>query len=161
VKRVLVTGNAGSGKSTISKQLADSMGVPHFSLDGIVWKEGWKKTPTEERQKRMSELLAQDTWVIDGVSHQIYPAADVIIFLDIPRRICFWQAAKRNRKYLFRSRPELPANCPEILIIPQLIKIIWRFPNRVRPKILAEKSRREGDGTFIHVRKYQDLEHLL
>jgi adenylate kinase family enzyme len=157
MKRVLVTGNAGSGKSTLSKKLADSLGLPYFGMDQIVWKEGWKKASDAEEQEKVAELIARDSWVIDGVSYEVMTAADVVIFLDTSRRVCFWRAAKRNGKYLFKSRPELPANCPEILIIPKLAQIIWRFPERVRPKILTEKTRRNRD-TFIHIRSKADLE---
>jgi adenylate kinase family enzyme len=159
MKRVLVTGNAGSGKSTLGKKVSNALGLPYFGMDQIVWKENWKKTSKEEEKQKVAELIAQEAWVIDGVSYEVMAAADVVIFLDIPRKICFWRAAKRNKRYLFQSRPELPANCPEILIIPQLIKIIWRFPKRVRPKILAEKERRTND--FIHIRSNAELDKYL
>lgn len=157
MKRVLVTGNAGSGKSTLGKSLATSLDLPYFGMDQIVWKENWQKTPEEEERQKVAELIAQEVWLVDGVSHEVMAAADTIVFLDMPRRVCFWRAAKRNSRYLFTSRPGLPANCPEVLIIPRLVKIIWRFPKRVRPKILAEKGRRGDD--FIHIRSKADLEN--
>lgn len=158
--KVLVIGNAGSGKSTTAKRLASTLGIPCHSLDQIVWKEGWQKTPPLERHKKISELTQQETWVIDGVDYEAMKTADTIIFLDIPRRVCFRRVAIRNWKYLFKSRPELPANCPEILIIPRLVKIIWRFPTYVRPKILDEKSKRNQSG-FIHIQNMADLENYL
>jgi len=158
--KILVTGNAGSGKSTLAKKIADAQGLPCYGLDRIVWKPKWEKSSDEEIHKEISKLISQDEWVIDGVSVQVMEAADVIIFLDVPRQVSFWRATKRNYKHLFKSRPGLPENCPEILIIPKLTKIIWRFPKRMRPKILAEKERR-GTG-FIHVRSTNDLPtHLL
>lgn len=158
--KILVTGNAGSGKSTLAKQIADAQDLPCFGLDQIVWKPKWEKSSDDEIRKEISKLISHDDWVIDGVSNQIMEAADVIVFLDVPRRVSFWRATKRNHKYLFKSRPGLPEDCPEILIIPKLTKIIWRFPKRVRPRILAEKQRRGDD--FIHVRSASDLPtHLL
>jgi len=159
MKRVLVTGNAGAGKSTLGKRLADILNVPFHGMDQIVWKANWQKATKEEQQQKVAQLVAWESWVIDGVSYEVMAAADTVIFLDVPRRICFWRAAKRNRKYLFKSRPDLPADCPEVLIIPQLIKIIWRFPKRVRPNILAEKDRRGND--FIHIRSKKDVEDYL
>lgn len=150
MRRIFVTGNAGSGKSTLGREMARLNNLNYFSLDSVVWQEGWQKTSSKERKQKIAELIKQDAWVIDGVDFDILEAADTVIFLDIPRRFCFYRAAKRSRKYLFSSRPELPANCPEILIIPTLIKIIWRFPSRVRPKILANKAKRNND-SFVHV----------
>jgi hypothetical protein len=54
-------------------------------------------------------------------------SADLIVFLDYPRWVSFWRCAKRNWRYLFRSRPGLPENCPEIRIVPTLIRIIWQL----------------------------------
>jgi hypothetical protein len=54
----------------------------------------------------------------------------------------------------------LPENCPEILIIPTLIKIIWRFPTKVQPRIIEEKLKRTTS-SFIHIQSMADLEHYL
>ncbi|GIG63427.1 topology modulation protein [Longispora fulva] len=147
-----MTGNAGSGKSTLSRQLAAGLDLPWFGLDQIVWQERWRKTPEVERDSRIADLIAQESWVVDGVSDQVLRAADAVVFLDVPRYRCYGRAARRNVRYLFSSRPELPDHCPEILIIPRLVKIIWRFPRHVRPRILAGRAEYGQDRTFIHVR---------
>ncbi len=158
--KILVIGNAGSGKSTLSKQIAKHYELECFSLDKIVWKERWKKAPRNEQASKINKLIAKSSWVIDGVDYDILKAADKVIFLDIPRRICFYRVTKRNIRYLFKSRPELPAHCPEILIVSKLIKIIWKFPTRVKPNILFEKDRRDST-TFIHVKNNKQLRNYL
>ncbi len=157
--KIFVTGNAGSGKSTLSRHVAAHYGLEWYGLDKIVWKENWQKAPADERDKQIAQLLARPHWVIDGVSDEILKAADEVVFLDVPRRISFYRVAKRNWRYLFTSRPDLPANCPEVLIIPKLVRIIWRFPRRVRPKILAEKQNK-GAG-FVHIRNNKELQVYL
>ena len=149
--RILITGNAGSGKSTLAAELGARLNIPVFGLDNIVWQPHWRKTPEIEKRDRIALLVSQPTWVIEGVSTQAIDVADTVIFLDVPRRRCYKRAAKRNVSYLFRSRPGLPEHCPEILIVPKLAKIIWEFPTKVRPTILAEAHRREGNHSFIHV----------
>jgi len=156
--RILVTGNAGSGKSTLGRKLAHELGLPFYSLDKIVWEPGWKKPSSQEQDRRISELTRQDSWVIDGVAYEIQDTADIVIFLDMPRRLCFWRASRRSLKYLFASRPDLPEHCPEILIIPTLIKIIWRFPVRGRVKILHKAS--TSPAHFLHVRSKKELTQL-
>ena len=145
--RILVTGNAGAGKSTLAEALARQLGIPCFALDRIIWQEGWRKTSEVDRYAAIAELVALPAWVIDGVSDQVQSAADVVIFLDVPRRTCFLRVLRRNLPYLFRSRPGLPERCPEILIVPRLCRIIWRFPRHVRPRILNARS-----AGFLHVR---------
>ncbi|HVC17439.1 MAG TPA: hypothetical protein VNE18_09065, partial [Rhodanobacter sp.] len=75
------------------------------------------------------------------------------------RSACLLRALRRNARYLFRSRPGLPARCPEISILPTLLKIIWQFPSRARPKIL--KFRNRDDKTFVHIRNNTELSLFL
>jgi len=137
MNRILVTGNAGSGKTTLAGRISVQLNIPGSSLDGVVWQAGWKKTPQDEKAFLIREMIKPDSWVIDGVSPDVQAAADTVIFLDVPRKVSFWRVCRRNWKYLFRSRPELPAGCPEILIIPTLFKIIWNFPLRIRPRLFG------------------------
>lgn len=157
--RVHITGNAGSGKSTLAARIAGSLDVPVFGLDSVVWEPGWRKTPLEKLQNKVDELVARPSWVIEGVSKKVRNAADVVIFLDVSRRLCFLRCAKRNWRYLFHGRPELPARCPEILIIPRLIKLIWAFPERVRPRIIDDMA--NSDRRSYVVRSQSDLRAAL
>ncbi|MDO9609546.1 MAG: hypothetical protein Q7J26_13570 [Brevundimonas sp.] len=116
--------------------------LPVFGLDAVVWEAGWRKVSSEKREKAERDLIARPAWVIDGVSARVREAADAVIFLDMPRRTCLLRCARRNWRYLFRSRPGLPDACPEILIVPQLVSIIRRFPGRVRPGILSDIEKR-------------------
>lgn len=159
MNRILVTGNAGSGKSTLAKQLAESLDIPLYGLDKIVWQERWQKTPREERQRAIQRITKHKRWIIEGVDFAVMDKADAIVFLDCPRWKCYVRIVKRNWKYLFRSRPELPPRCPEILIIPTLIKIIWQFPKNVKPAILSKRA--STDQRFIHVKNQKDIEQLV
>jgi adenylate kinase family enzyme len=161
MKRILVTGNAGAGKSTLARQIADQLDLPYHSLDRVVWQPGWKKTPKAERDRQVRELTDQEQWVIDGVSYAAQEAADTVIFLDLPRRLSFWRVLKRNWRYAFRSRPELPPGCPEILIIPTLCRIIWNFPRAVRPGILERMKKGCDKQRSFHVTTGGDLANLL
>jgi adenylate kinase family enzyme len=158
-RRVLVTGNAGAGKTRVAQLLAAHLAMPYIGLDLIVWKPGWVSTSKAERSQHESAVARAPSWVVDGVSPIILDAADVVVFLDYPRPVCLWRALKRNVPYLFRSRPGLPANCPEILILPTLLKIIWRFPSRLRPLIFSACA--HGKKPLIHVRSNKELARLL
>lgn len=156
--RIHVTGNAGAGKTTLAKTIATHFDLPAFGLDQVVWKPGWKKTPPDERDRLELALIDKPDWVIEGVSNLIRRAADVTIFLDVPRHRCMVRAMKRTVSYLFKTRPELPANCPEYKIIPQLIKIIWRFPERVRPVILEDIAQGQNVIQLQDPREYNSAE---
>jgi adenylate kinase family enzyme len=149
--RINVTGNAGAGKTTLAAELGAALGLPVYSLDSIVWQRGWKKTPPVERSTAERKLLDQPEWVIDGVSRPLRQSSDLILFLDVPRHICAWRGLKRSFRYLFSTRPGLPDGCPEWKIIPQLLRIIRRFPSSVGQAIRREA---EGDPTRYRVIRY-------
>jgi adenylate kinase family enzyme len=153
--RIHVTGNAGSGKTSLAAALGDALELPVFGLDNIVWGPGWEKIPASIRGPKERALVSKQHWIIEGVSPIVREAADTIIFLDVGRPTCFFRCLKRNWRYLFKSRPGLPENCPEILIIPKLIKIVWRFPRRMRPTILADLS--TGGQRVLIARNSQEL----
>lgn len=93
------------------------------------------------------------------MSQAVRDAADVVIFLDTDRRTCLLRCAGRTWRYLFRSRPGLPQNCPEILIVPELIRIIRDFPRTVRPGIVSDLAER-GETAF-HVKTAEDRAAVL
>lgn len=66
--KILVTGNAGSGKSTLGKKLSEHYNIPLYGLDKIVWQEGWIKTPKNEKDKLIKEIANKESWIIEGVS---------------------------------------------------------------------------------------------
>lgn len=154
-----MTGNAGAGKTSLAHTLSIQQGLPYFGLDSIVWKPRWLKTPAPERQEKELAIINNPAWVVDGVSFTVLDAADMVVFLDYPRYKCFWRALLRNLPYLFHSRPSLPKHCPEITIILTLVRIIWRFPKHVRPKILTKCC--TANKYIYHIRNNDDLERFL
>ena len=155
--RIHITGNAGSGKSTLASDVGNALGIKVFNLDDVVWQEGWRKTPADERRVLEKELVSKEQWIIEGVSDMVRQAADTIVLLDLPRSLCYVRCVKRNWRYLFRSRPGLPDKCPEIRIIPKLIQIIWRFPKIVRPAIIRDMDSKMA----IRLTSQEEMNHFL
>lgn len=147
--RINVTGNAGSGKSTISQQLASELRLPLIEMDRIIWQPGWQRTPTDQAHEQLDKLLQSESWVLDGVSRLGRRHADLIVFLDFPRRLCAWRCAQRNWRYLFSSRPGLPDGCPEWKIVPTLARIIMDFPNKARPVIIEDIAASQSHAVVI------------
>lgn len=160
-RKIFITGNAGSGKTTLARDLGQRFALPVYGLDQIVWRSGWKETPVQEKAAQIAQLVSTPCWIIDGVSSIAESAADIVIFLDVSPVLCTWRCAKRNWHFLFRSRPELPENCPEIAIIPKLLKIIWQFDGRVRPAILNRMDSPKCEQSYFHVRSVEELQNAL
>jgi adenylate kinase family enzyme len=157
--RIHITGNAGSGKSTLASTMGLVLGIKVYSLDKIVWKPGWQMTSSNERKEREEQLVLQPQWIIEGVSSIVRKAADIIIYLDFPRRVCYFRCIKRNWRYLFVSRPGLPENCPEIKIVPTLTKIIWNFQNTVGLSIIKDMKIRNKTG--IRISSNNEMKYFL
>jgi adenylate kinase family enzyme len=136
--RINVTGNAGSGKSTLAQKIAEVLQLPLIEMDRIIFEPNWQPVPPEIVQERLADQMQKESWVLDGVSKAARQQADLIVFLDYPRLFCAWRCAKRNWRYLLRSRPGLPENCPEWKIILPLAKIITDFPKHSRVNILKD-----------------------
>ncbi|MDA1074822.1 MAG: topology modulation protein [Proteobacteria bacterium] len=129
-QRINITGNAGAGKTTAAHRLGSRLGLPVHSLDPIVWQTDWKKTPMTLRAPLEEELVARPRWIIDGVSKRVRDAADLVIFLDVPARVCLFRATMRTLRHLRHQRPEFPPGCPEWQIYLRLVRLIWQFPAR-------------------------------
>ncbi len=113
-RRVIVTGLAGSGKSTFSRSLAEATGLPLIHLDLEFWKPGWTAPTDEEWQAKQREVLAADEWIADGNYHETLPLrldrADTVVVLDMPWQLCFVRAVGRSLK---SSGGQMPEGCED------------------------------------------------
>ncbi len=142
--RIHITGNAGSGKTTLARELGAVLNVDVFGLDKIVWKENWGVTSKKERAALEGELTNKEEWIIEGVSSIARRSADYIIFLDLPRSTCLKRGVLRSFKHLFSTRQELPNNCLEFKIVHKLIKLIWQFNTLARPSIIGDMKNKNS-----------------
>jgi adenylate kinase family enzyme len=150
-RRVLVIGCGGAGKSTFSRELARVTGLPLVHLDLHYWRPGWIATPEEVWNRRVAELIAQESWIMDGnyansLSMRL-ARCDAVVFFDISRWTCLWTALRRVVVHQFARRPDLPAGCPES-VDWAFLRWIWNFPAHSRPRIVAALAE-VGDGVAV------------
>ncbi len=155
--KIFITGNAGSGKTTLSKKLSSQINLPLFHLDTIVWLPGWRRQKADEIQRQLINLVNKENWVIDGVSSFVMDNADIIIFLDVPLYKAYWRALKRTCKHLFKQRPEMPANCSEISVVKELVKIIWYFHTKLRYELLKKVNNSAVTKKMYHIKNNKEL----
>jgi adenylate kinase family enzyme len=84
-----VFGNAGGGKSTLARKLAELTSLPHYPLDMIQYRAGGGKVPHDEYLRAHAELLGRDAWIIDGYgcrasAWERFAAADTLVYIDLP-----------------------------------------------------------------------------
>ena len=114
MKKVAIFGNAGGGKSTLAKRLADLTQLPLYSLDMMLFRAGWGEISHEEVEKVCADLLRQDKWIIDccTCADFAWQQADTLIYIDLPLITHYWWVTKRLIKGLFVTPLGWPERSP-------------------------------------------------
>src|SRR4051812_32568524 len=139
-RRVIVTGLAGSGKSTFSRSLAAKTGLPLIHLDLRFWKPGWVAPSEEEWREKQRRALAGDAWIADGNYHETLDLrlerADTIVFLDTPWPVCAGRALVRG---LRKSGGQMPEGCDDSAW--RRLRDEWRIAGRIWRRRRSEPKR--------------------
>lgn len=140
MKRVLVIGSGGAGKSTLARRLGERLGLEVIHLDRFYWGAGWAEPEKEEWARKVEGLVEREAWVMDGnysgTLARRLEACDAVVFLDLPRALCVWRVLKRVVTSRWRGRPDMAEGCRERFSL-EFLKWIWAYPSRSRPKVLA------------------------
>ena len=164
MKRIIVIGCPGSGKTTFSEKLRDKLGIPLFYLDAIWHKPDRTHIPREEFDGRLSEILALDSWIIDGnyqrTLERRIAACDTVVLFDLPTEVSLDGAIKR----LGKGRYDMPWIDTEL--DPSLRLEIEEFGEKNLPvtyellekykagrSVIVFKSREEAD-EFLELKEY-------
>ena len=100
-ERILILGRTGSGKTTLARELAAALGVPHVELDALYFGPDLSRAPLDVLRERTSAAIAGERWVTDGnkraVRDLVWPRADTIVWLDYPVWVSLRRLARRAR----------------------------------------------------------------
>jgi adenylate kinase family enzyme len=164
MRRVLVIGCPGAGKSTLAAKLAAHTGLPLIQLDRLYWSRGWQPAETSAWRRRVSELAAAPAWIIDGNYPGTFdvrlPRADTLIWLDYPRARCLRRLIWRMLRHHGRTRPELPDGCDERLDFV-LLRQVWEFPAAHRPHIVQAIAQTGAHLQVVQCRHDRDADAFL
>jgi adenylate kinase family enzyme len=167
MNRIVVIGNAASGKSTFSMKLQKITSIPVFHLDKILWKADWERTPEEEFTIKHNKILEQSRWIIDGVAYKStyekrFEASDTIIFLDTPLEICKERALQRMHEDLERPNPYVTEGCRYPLeLVKEQNEVIDMFHNDYRTEIIKLITKYEDSKSTYHLVTDKDANQFL
>jgi adenylate kinase family enzyme len=154
MKKIVIIGSSGAGKSTFAHRLGEILRVEAFHLDRLFWRTGWKRTFRKKWRKIQQQLVQKDTWIIDGSYHDTLNirlnAAEIVIFLDMPTILCVWRVIKRH--FIECSRPDLPRLCQDRLDPTYLMKV-WRFPRYDRKRLIKQVQGTRKEIVWLRSRK--------
>lgn len=99
MRRVVIVGTTGAGKTTLARALAAKLGATYVELDALHWQKGW--TPAADFVSQVKEALQAECWVVDGnYNNQVQPyilsLADTLIWLDYSFGTKLWRLLKRT-----------------------------------------------------------------
>ena len=159
MKKVIIIGSPGSGKSTFARRLREKTGLPLYYLDLIWHRSDRTNITTEEFDRRLMAILREDQRIIEGNYLRTLEirlqACDTVFLLDYPVDVCLQGAKER----IGTRREDLP--WVETGFDGEFRQWILDFPNDQLPRIyeLLEQYR---DGKEIHIfRSREEAEEWL
>jgi len=158
MKRIVVIGKSGAGKTTFSSELSKELDIEVIHLDDLFWKSGWERVYTaDEWEKKVKELIAQEEWILDGNYHNTLDVrlarADTVIFFDIHPFIALAQALKRR----FFDTSEDGMDIHQKPSLRKMIRTIITFPT----KDIYKKIKHSGVNNIYIIKSRKDARKLL
>ena len=147
MKKAIVIGCPGSGKSTFARALSKYTNIPVYHLDMMYWNSD--KTVVEKSVflNRLEEVLAREYWIIDGnygsTMERRMSVCDTVFFLDYPLEVCLDGIEKRRGK----SRPDMP--WIETEPDGEFIDFIKNYNLQSRPKVEALLEKYGNKDVFV------------
>lgn len=152
MKKVLVLGCCGSGKSTFSKQLSEITGLPIIHLDQHFFAPNWVEPTTEKWEEKVRQLCQQDFWIMDGnyggTLHIRLKEADTIIYLDNGTASSLYRVIKRIIKHYGKVRPDMAPGCKERFDLEFLFYVL-HFNQVKKPSILKRVHKNKTTENFL------------
>ena len=158
MKKVIVIGCPGSGKSTVSRALHNKTSIPLYHLDMMYWNAD--KTTVEKSVflERLSVVLEKDEWIIDGnygsTMELRMAECDTVIFLDYPLDVCL--DGIRNR----RGKPRSDMPWIETEEDAEFIEFIKNYEEQQKPKVL-ELLKKHSDKNIIIFKSREQADAFL
>lgn len=134
MKKVIVIGCPGAGKSMFSRELHNKTKLPLFHLDLLNWNSDSTTVSKELFRERLKKVLSRESYIIDGnygsTMELRIKECDTVFFLDYPVEVCIEGVFQRKGK----KRSDMP--WIESEDDEEFLEFIRSFNKDSRPKVL-------------------------
>lgn len=156
--RIVIYGNAGSGKTTMARIVAREFSLSHLSLDDICWAATGVRLPLSESIEALQTFISKHAeWVIDGCYGDLVEAAlpycSELRFLNPGIEACVRNCGSRPWEPSYCSSPEEQAR-----LLEPVIEFVRQYETRQDEYSLA-RHRAIFDGFNGSKREYRDWEN--
>ena len=166
MKRVAVFGNAGGGKSTLARRLAELTRLPLYPLDLIQFRPGGGEVPLDEYLKAHADLLQREEWIIDGFGSvasawERFAVADTLIYVDLRLMTHYRWVTKRLIKGLFVLPEGWPRKSPMWRSTIDSYRVIRLCHRHLTPKYRQLVVDTAASKRVHHLRSPADIQSFL
>ncbi len=164
MKKIIVIGSSGAGKSTFARRFGAATEIEVVHLDKLYWKPGWIEPSEDEWKAILVEALKGDSWIIDGnysgTIEMRVAACDTVIFLDLPPVVCVYRILKRVAVHYGKNRPAMAEGCNEQFDWKFLVWV-WNYPQRSKPVIEKVLEKYKDEKTIVRLNSKKAVENFL
>ena len=166
MQKVAVFGNAGGGKSTLSKRLSQITGLPLHALDKMQYEPGGKSVPQEDYKHIHEKILATDEWIIDGFGcietfWLRLNEADTLVFLDLPLYVHFFWVTKRLITGSFKPPEGWPQKSPILRSSLSSYRVLWLCHKYLTPKSREYIEQAQSSKSVYHIRSIKHISQFI
>jgi len=164
MRRVMIVGGPGSGKTTLAKALGQALGLPVYHLDAIHLQADGRLRPKAEVMGNLGPVLALKDYILEGGYRHTYAArlaaCDTLIWLDLPLWRRCWRIWLRERAGWRSFKSEAgSAEKPPPLPMPWAHVLLDH--HAMRADLLQLMSRALPPVTALHLRSQAEVKDFL
>lgn len=149
MKKIIVIGCPGSGKSTFSRALHDATGIQLFHLDMLYWNADGTCIEESAFMEKLTNTILLNEWIIDGnyasTLELRIQACDTAIFLDYPLEVCLDGINTRKGK----KRSDMPWVEPKDGVDEDFIDFVKNYRQQIRPDVIKLLGQYSDKDVFI------------
>lgn len=158
MKRVMVIGCPGSGKSTFSRKLHKLTGIPLYHLDLMYWNPDRTIVDKSVFRERLVNAIQSKEWIIDGNYKSTLElrlqACDTVVFLDYSVTVCLDGIKKR------RGKPRTDMPWIENEEDREFIEFVKNYNCQNRPRVMELLNQYANKDIYIFKERKEANEFL-